>query len=195
MINKERRTDEHPEWIPEGGDRRRLPSRIPLLDRFRRQSRLIKSVAVGLSVAVIVTAAGWTVMASVSQNRRIAEQNSILSKTICEESNKLRDAERGLWALVIQLAAENPNPNIPKATRDKQVAQFRQYLDTAFAHIDCDDPKAIGGVRPPPALSFPVVTRVVENTKTKTRTVFITIPQTRTRTRIICQLPNGRRCP
>ena len=172
------------------------PRRLIRFLRAQSVARGRRAAAFGVAVGLAFVAVFWAVALRTTENARDIESQARVSRLVCVESNKLRDAERGLWELIIQLSAQNPNPNVSKAARDKQLAAFRAYINTAFAHIDCNAAaQAQGGAGSPPAIAFPVVTRVVENTKTKTRTVYITVPTTVLRTRVVCRLPNGRRCP
>jgi hypothetical protein len=158
-------------------------------------ARNLRMVVVGLLVALSLAGAFFAVASVAGRNKERLDNQQKVVRTICDESNKLRDAERGLWELIIKTSRRNPNPNLTTTERNRQVKVFRKYINEAFVHLDCGEDGFSAG-KPPP-LPAPIITRTKINTRTRTRTVFVTVPgrtRTATRTVVICRLPNGKRC-
>lgn len=161
---------------------------MPLARLIPPISKTKKAIALGLIAGLIITSVFWTLAGLSAANKAKIDVNNRLTATVCAESNKLRDAERGLWDLIIQLSRRSPDPRTSEAERRKSIKEFQDYINSAFKHIDCGAEQGKG--KKPPALVFPVVTQV--KTDTRVRTIYVQVPVSKVKTVVVCKLPNGR---
>ncbi|MET9262422.1 hypothetical protein [Amycolatopsis sp. NPDC004079] len=101
----------------------------------RRNRHLIVGLAISLALDVLLTIG--VIIAAVTANRAgdLAAANRQTQIDTCTASNDTRNASRNLWNYVLDTVAKSPEN--ATAERKQHIAEFRTYMQTAYADRDC----------------------------------------------------------
>lgn len=101
----------------------------------RRNRRLIVGLGISLALDILLTVAVVIVAVTANNAGDAASANRQSQIDTCTSSNQTRAASRNLWNYVLDAAANDPETQT--AARKQQLAQFRTYMETAYAQRDC----------------------------------------------------------
>jgi hypothetical protein len=92
---------------------------------------LVVSLVLDLALSIVV--AVFAVQASEASS--VANQSRQAQRTTCEAANQARAVSVQLWSYVLDATSKEPQNQTPE--RKAQVAQFRTYMESAYAQRDC----------------------------------------------------------
>lgn len=98
-------------------------------------------VNLGLSVLLITTRLTY---------ERVELENRDNAVTSCQNANDSREAQRTLWAFVLQASAANNKDKTPE--QRETAKKFGEWVDKLFADRDCTDLSKRYPLPPPPKL-------------------------------------------
>lgn len=101
----------------------------------RRNRHLIVGLAISLALDVLLTVA--VIIAAITANKAgdLAAANRQTQVDTCTAGNQTRQASRSLWNYVLDTVDKNPQNQTPE--RQRQIAEFRTYMENAYADRDC----------------------------------------------------------
>lgn len=101
----------------------------------RRNRHLIVGLGVSLAFDVLLTIG--VIIAAITANNAgdLAATNRQTQIDTCTANNQTRQASRNLWTYVLDTVAKAPENQT--AERTQQLAEFRTYMQTAYADRDC----------------------------------------------------------
>lgn len=101
----------------------------------KRSRKIIWGLVASLILDVILSLVVVAVGIQVHEANTLAEANRNTQIATCESTNQSRQVAVNLWGYVLEAAAKNPENQTPE--RKKQVADFRAYMESAYAPRDC----------------------------------------------------------
>lgn len=113
-----------------------LKQEIVGLQQYGQRNRhLIVGLAISLALDVLLTIG--VIIAAITANNAgaVADANRQNQFDTCNASNQTRQASRNLWNYVLDTVEKNPQNQTPD--RQKQIAEFRAYMQDAYADRDC----------------------------------------------------------
>ncbi|MEU5259032.1 hypothetical protein [Amycolatopsis sp. NPDC021455] len=101
----------------------------------KRNRHYIWALAVSLLLDFILTVVVIIVAGQANNANSLANANRNYQIDSCNSGNATRQTSRDLWNYVLSLAEKQPQNETPD--RKKQIADFRAYMEKAYAPRDC----------------------------------------------------------
>jgi len=101
----------------------------------QRNRRLIWGLAGSILFDVALSVLLFYVFVVAGDARNAADRNRETQTATCEANNQSRQVTTNLWNYILDTASKNPE-NQSEAKR-KQLAEFRTYMQNAYAQRDC----------------------------------------------------------
>jgi hypothetical protein len=118
---------------------RDLGSEVRILRGYGTRNRLlIKIVSVSVAFDVLLSIGLAYGFRTADRASREASKASSTAVVNCRAGNVTRDIQKKLWDQVLSFPPPANETDTDRVERLMRTAQFRDYINTAFAQRDCD---------------------------------------------------------